>query len=177
MEQLVNLENILNKIPIWEGISVADFGSGSGIFTIELAKRLNNNGHILAIDILEKPLAFLMENAKRQNVAHLINTKTCDLENKNLGRDLQSGFDVVTAINMLFQVKDKEGVFKEAKRVLRDNGFLVIVDWEIYKIPMSENLYPVQKKELIKNVEKIGFELKEEIRISNTHFGLIFTKK
>lgn len=177
MEQLVNLENILNKIPVWEGISVADFGSGSGIFTIELAKKLNNNGHILAVDILEKPLAFLIENAKRQNVAHLINTKICDLENKTLGRDLQSGFDMVTAINMLFQVKDKENVVKEAKRVLKDNGFLVVVDWEIYKIPMTENLYPVNKKELVKNVEKIGFELKEEVRVSNTHFGLIFTKK
>ncbi len=177
MEQLVSLENILNKMPVWEGISIADFGSGSGIFTIELAKRLNNNGHILAIDILEKPLAFLIENAKRQNVAHLINTKICDLENKSLGRDLQSGFDVVTIVNMLFQVKDKENVLKEAKRVLKDSGFLVIVDWEIYKIPMSQNLYPVNKKELIKVVEKIGFGLKEEVRLSNTHFGLIFTKK
>jgi len=42
---------------------------------------------------------------------------------------------------------------------------------------MTENLYPVNKKELVKGVEKIGFELKEEVRVSNTHFGLIFTKK
>lgn len=173
----MNLEEILRRIPTWEGISIADFGSGSGIFTIELAKMLNQNGRILAIDILERPLTFLLENARRQNVAHLITTKMCDLENKTIGNGFQNSFDIVTIINVLFQIKNKENVLKEAKRILKQNGFLVIADWESYKMPLNDKLFPVKKDDLIKNISDMGFVLKENIKLSNTHFGLIFIKQ
>ena len=176
MNSLMNLGDIIQRMPIWEGVTIADFGSGSGIFTIEMAKQLNQSGSILAIDLLEQPLRFLMENAKRQNVAHLITTKVCDLENKTLGNSFQNYFDVVTIINVLFQVKNKEAMLKEAKRILKPNGFLIIVDWESYKIPLNEKLYPVEKNELISLVTNFDFKTKENIKLSNTHFGLIFIK-
>jgi len=89
---------------------------------------LNHSGSILAIDLLEQPLRFLMENAKRQSVSHLITTKVCDLESKTLGNSFQNYFDIVTIINVLFQVKNKEAMLKEARRILKPNGFLVLVD-------------------------------------------------
>lgn len=161
---------------MWEGVSIADFGSGSGIFTIELAKKLNHGGSILAIDLLEQPLRFLMENAKRQSVSHLITTKVCDLESKTLGNSFQNYFDIVTIINVLFQVKNKEAMLKEARRILKPNGFLVLVDWETYKIPLNEKLYPINKDDLVKMLTDSGFKMKEGIKLSNTHFGLIFVK-
>jgi len=89
---------------------------------------LKNNGRILAIDVQEKPLMFLMENAKRQNVANILSTKVCNLETKTLGSSFQNTIDVVVIINTLFQVKNKENVIKEAKKILKANGFLIIVD-------------------------------------------------
>jgi len=174
---MLSLRELINKIPIWEGVSIADFGSGSGLFTIELAKALNQNGNILAVDILEKPLMFLIENAKRQNVNNLITTKVCDLENKSLGNSFHNSFDIVTIVNVLFQIKNKENIIKEAKKILKENGFLIISDWEIYKIPLNEKLYPVKKDDLVKMISDIGFVLKEGMQLTNTHFGLIFTKK
>ena len=176
MENLVNFNELLNKMPWWDGMSIADFGSGSGIFTIEMAKRLNPGSHILAIDVLEKPLMFLFENAKRNNVAHIITTKVCDLENKTLGSSFQESFDIVTIINVLLQIKNKGGIIKEVRRVLKTNGFLVVVDWEIYKIPLNDKLYPVKQDDLIKIIESFGLTLKEKIKLSNTHFGMIFIK-
>ncbi len=177
MEILLSPNKVIEHIPLWDGIAIADFGSGSGIFTIELAKNLNNNGKILAVDVLERPLMFLMENAKRQNVAHLINTKVCNLETKNLGSGFQNSFDVVMIVNALFQIKNKENVIKEAKRILKPNGFLFIVDWDSYKIPLNDKLFPVKKDSLIEMVQKTGFNLKEGLKLSSTHFGLIFIKQ
>jgi 2-polyprenyl-3-methyl-5-hydroxy-6-metoxy-1,4-benzoquinol methylase len=82
----------------------------------------------LAVDILEKPLMFLIENAKRQNVNNLITTKVCDLENKSLGNSFHNSFDIVTIVNVLFQIKNKENIIKEAKKILKENGFLIISD-------------------------------------------------
>lgn len=177
MEILLSPNKVIEHIPLWDGIEIVDFGSGSGIFTIELAKSLKNNGRILAVDILERPLMFLMENAKRQNVAHLINTKVCNLETKGLGSGFQNSFDVVLIINALFQIQNKENVIKEAKKVLKPNGFLFIVDWDSYKIPVNDNLFPVKKDSLIEMVLKTGFTLKEGLKLSSTHFGLIFIKQ
>jgi len=82
----------------------------------------------LAIDIQEKPLMFLMENAKRQNVTNILNTKVCNLETRTLGSSFQNTIDVVVIVNALFQIKNKENVIKEAKRILKTNGFLIVVD-------------------------------------------------
>lgn len=177
MENLVNFNELFNKMPWWDGMNIADFGSGSGIFTIEMAKHLSPDSNILAIDILEKSLLFLVENAKRNNVANLISTKICDLENKTLGSGTQESFDVVTIVNMLFQIKNKNNIIKEARRILKPNGFLIIVDWESYKIPLNDKLYPVKQEDLIKTIEPFGLALKEKIKLSNTHFGMIFIKK
>ncbi len=177
MEILLSPNKVIEHIPLWDGIEIVDFGSGSGIFTIELAKSLKNNGRILAVDILERPLMFLMENAKRQNVAHLINTKVCNLETKGLGGGFQNSFDVVVIINALFQIQNKENIIKEAKKVLKPNGFLFIVDWDSYKLPVNDNLFPVKKDSLIEMVLKTGFTLKEGLKLSSTHFGLIFIKQ
>jgi ubiquinone/menaquinone biosynthesis C-methylase UbiE len=177
METLLNPNKVIEHIPIWDGIEIADFGSGSGIFTIELAKALKNNGRILAVDVLERPLMFLLENAKRQNVSHLINTKVCNLETKSLGGSFQGSFDVVMIVNALFQIQNKENVIKEAKRILKSNGFLFIVDWDSYKIPMNEKLFPVKKDPLVEMIQKNGFVLKEGLNLSSTHFGLIFIKQ
>jgi hypothetical protein len=50
------------------------------------------------------------------------------------------------------------------------------VDWEIYKIPLNDKLYPVKQDDLIKIIESFGLTLKEKIKLSNTHFGMIFIK-
>ena len=163
MENLINLNKLFDKMPWWDGMSIADFGAGSGIFTIEMAKRLNPGSNILAIDMIEKSLIFLIENAKRNGVANLIATKVCDLENKTLGASFQESIDVVTIINVLFQVKNKENLIKEAKRILKPNGFLVIVEWESYKIPLNDKIYPIKQDDLIKTVESLGFTLKEKL--------------
>jgi hypothetical protein len=42
---------------------------------------------------------------------------------------------------------------------------------------LNEKLYPVKKDDLVKMISDIGFVLKEGMQLTNTHFGLIFTKK
>jgi hypothetical protein len=44
-------------------------------------------------------------------------------------------------------------------------------------MPLNDKLFPVKKDDLIKNISDMGFVLKENIKLSNTHFGLIFIKQ
>lgn len=177
MYGLINPREVIEKLPMWEGMTIADFGSGSGWFTIELAKALKNTGQILAIDIQPKALKYLEDNFKKQNLLHLLKTKICDLETKALESNLSNSFDEVTVINTLFQIKNKEKVIKEAKKILKPNGFLVIVDWEKDKLILTKNLFPTNKEEIIKSVVDSGFLFKDSINLTPTHYCLIFIKK
>jgi len=95
---------------------------------VELAKALNNSGRILAIDVQPKAIQFLESLARKQNVGHLISTKVLNLETKSLESGLSNSFDMVTIVNTLFQIENKLKVIKEAKKILKPNGFLILVD-------------------------------------------------
>ncbi len=176
MGSILHPTELVKKLPIWEGMTIADLGCGSGIFTIELAKALNGSGKIVAFDIQEKSLSFLNERANYNNVGHLIETKLSDLDSKNFASGLTNTFDMVTVINLLFQIENKQKIIADSKKILKPGGFLVIVDWEVFKIPNNENLYPVKQPDLLNMIQSDGFSIKETFRPSNTHFGLILIK-
>ena len=68
MSGLLNPSEIIKKLPITPGMTIADFGAGSGFFSLALAKELKNNGRVIALDILEKALEALRTRARIERV-------------------------------------------------------------------------------------------------------------
>jgi ubiquinone/menaquinone biosynthesis C-methylase UbiE len=61
MEEFLNPEKILEKLNLNKKIVAADFGCGSGGWTIPLAKKVK---WVFAIDIQEEPLSALRSRMK-----------------------------------------------------------------------------------------------------------------
>jgi len=148
----------------------ADFGCGSGSWTIPLAK-LVPKGKVFAIDLLPEPISVLRSKMKDEKIEN-IEPKIADVEENTF---LPSEYlDFVLMTNLLFQVEDKRGVLLEAKRVLRKNGQVLIVDWK-KECPFG----PVEKvsKEKIKEIAlDLGFKIKKEFDVGSYHFGMILVK-
>lgn len=176
MTGILNPQAVVQSLPIIEGMSIADFGAGSGFFSLALAHSLNNNGRVIALDASEKALDALNARAKLEKVSTIIETITANLE-KPRGSKLNNGsVDMVLASNILFETKNKEAILKEAKRILKDTGYLVIIDWKPDKLPQSDLLYPLSSEEAKDLAKSLGFTFKEEIFVSDTHYCLVFTK-
>jgi len=161
---------VLDKLKLKEDMIAAEFGCGSGGFTIPLAKRLNK-GRVYGLDVQKEPLSALEGRASLEGLNN-IETKRCDLEQEK-GSNLPPKFlDLVLIPNVLFQVEDERPLIKEAKRILKDNGQLLIIDWleDVEVGPKGDRESAATIKSL---AEEEGFKLKQQFKPGNYHWGLI----
>lgn len=173
MEGFLNPEEVLNNLDLKESMIACEFGCGSGGFTIPLAKRLKE-GKIYGLDIQEEKLSALKNKATLQNLSN-IETILCDLE-KTRGSTFQNDFlDVVLIPNVLFQAEDKSAMIREAKRVLKPGGQLLIVDWK-KDVSFGPKEGRISAEEVKKIAEELGLKFKKEFSAGTYHYGLLFTK-
>jgi len=174
MPSFLNPQTIVNLLPLSENMVVADFGCGNGYFSIELAKRVKPNGRVIALDIWKPSLESLSFKAKVEGLNNIIQPKWANLElDKGSGLD-NASCDLVFMANILFEVKDKKQLIKEAQRILKPEGFLVIIEWEPDKLPNKQFLFPISKQEVIELAESFNFHLERELVVAVTHYGLLF---
>ncbi len=160
----LNPEKVLGEISLEGKSKIADFGCGSGGWSIPLAKAIKE-GQIYAIDILEEPLSALKSKAETER-AYNIRCIRADLEKDSTLRD--NSIDLVLLSNILFQAEDRKKMLKEASRVLRENGELLVVDWL-----EGTNVNP---QEVENETEEAGFTKVKKIDAGVRHFAYLYKK-
>ena len=173
MEEVLNPSEILKKLELWEDMTIADFGSGSGGWVLPLAKKIEE-GKIYAIDILEEPLSALKAKAKLAKIFNIETVKS-DVEGINGSRLAQSSCDLVLMTNLLFQCENKKQVLEEGIRVLKPGSRVLVVDWKKdARLGPEKGRVPVG--EVRKIAREVGLTLEKEFSASPYHYGLIFAK-
>jgi ubiquinone/menaquinone biosynthesis C-methylase UbiE len=172
MKSFLNPESVLKKLNLRSDIRAADFGSGSGGWVIPLAKKLEN-GKVFAIDILEEPLSALKSKLKSANIDN-VETIQSNVEKLDGSNMFPESCDLVLITNLLFQVKDKEIVLKEAKRVLNNKGRILIVDWKENAALGPKETISIE--ETIKIAKKLSLKVEKEFEAGPCHWGLILIK-
>jgi ubiquinone/menaquinone biosynthesis C-methylase UbiE len=166
----LNPTEILKELKIKKDFIAADFGCGSGGWILPLAEILED-GKVYAIDLLEEPLSALRSKMKTFNV---LNIEPIQADVEKNSKLFDSSCDLLLMTNLLFQVDDINKVLEEAKRVLKDRGQLLIVDWEHDSALGPENKISISKVKEI--AEKIGFNLEKEFKAGIYHWALILVK-
>lgn len=158
------------------GMRVADFGSGSGAYVLAIAKELNNSGHVYAIDIQKDLLRRTKNEADKLGYKN-VEVLWGDLEAGNGSKIAHNTVELVLISNLLFQVEDKLQVMAEAKRIVRPNGRVAIIDWsDSYGGlgPMKEDVVP--KSDVLTLARSVELTFVEEFDAGAHHFGLVFRK-
>jgi len=172
MPNFLNPKQIIDSLSFLETNMIAlDIGSGSGGWTIPLAKKLEN-GKVYALDIKEEALSALRSKLDSERIYN-VELLLADIEKGVKMAD--NKIDFVILSNTLFSLNEKNKVFEEIKRVLREEGYLLIVDWK-----KVNNIGPQIKAVSVEEIKQIaeGFNLKleQELDLGNYHFALIFKK-
>lgn len=168
----LNPKQIIDQLSFLEKHMIAlDIGSGSGGWTVPLAKKLEY-GKVYALEIKEEALSALrskLDSEKIYNVEFLL----ADIEKGVKIGD--SRIDFIILSNILFEIKEKDFVFTEIKRVLREGGYLLVVDWK--KVDsVGPKVKAISKEEVKLLAEKNSLKLENELDLGNYHFALIFKK-
>ncbi|MEN9613747.1 MAG: hypothetical protein RLZZ347_54 [Candidatus Parcubacteria bacterium] len=168
---------IIDQLELAPESIVADFGSGSGFYSLAAGRVLSaGGGKVYAIDVQKELLERLKGLASNQGI-HNIEVIWGDIEAQK-GSKLKDGLvDWVIIANLLFQVPEKLAVLNEAKRVLKPRGRVLVVDW-------SESFGgtgPAQADVVTESAVKTlgvtaGLTFEKKISAGEHHFGVIFRK-
>ena len=143
-------EIILSEVGIKEGQTVLDFGCGSGVYTIPVAKIVGETGRVYGLDKNEGALAELVQKAGMVGFKNIEKIKTSgELEIPLQGESV----DVVLLYDVLhshhFSQSEREKLLAEVYQVLKPSGLV-----SVYPTHMNP-------KEIEKEVEGAGFLLEE----------------
>ncbi len=173
MEGFASPEDMLSSVGlIAPEMQVAEFGCGAGFFAVVLARLVGEKGKVFAIDILESALEATKSKAMRAGLNNLEYIRA-NLEELDGSRIPSGSLDVTLLANILFQSDKKEAILNEAKRVLRPNGFLVVIEWKD-NAKLGPITYKISESSLKELIQSIGFFLIKEFFVDNYHYGLVF---
>ncbi len=172
----MNPDKIVAGFGIKEGMMVADFGSGAGYFTILLGQRVGKDGKVFALDIQESALDNVRVKAKSSGLEN-VETIRANLEILGSSSLIDNSQDIVLLANILFQSEQKPEIIKEAIRVLKNGGFLVVIDWKRaaggFGPPDNLRTDEITMRSLVTG-EGLVFE--SDIDAGQFHYGMKFKK-
>lgn len=174
--EFLNVEKVADQLDIKLNDIIADFGAGHGFFTIAFAKRVGPSGQIFAIDILPTALESIRSQAKIDGLFNIkiIQGNLEKIDGSNLSA---KSCDMVMIANILFQVPDKSSLIDEAKRILRSDGNLAVIEWKPYITVGPQKESRMSETELKQLILSKGFSELRSIDAGTHHYGLIFQKK
>jgi len=136
------------------GDRVLDFGCGPGFFTREFAKRVGDNGLVIAADLQEEMLIILRGKLGAEGLLPRVRTHRCKPDSLDLVPEKDGQVNVAFAIFVVHEVPDRENLFREIAAMLVPGGLFFY----------SEPPFLVPKKEFRENLvllEKDGLRVVE----------------
>jgi len=156
--------------------TVADFGAGSG-FVAQAAAKLVPQGQVFAIEINHDVVTRLTRDASEKHIANL-HALWGDIEAKEGSKLANESVDVVVCFNFLFLLDDKAAALKEAYRVLKPGGKIVIADWTESFGGLGPQPYHVFNKTMAESaLTGVGFKkLSDMLPAGAHHYAVLFSK-
>lgn len=173
LPNFTNPETNIATLGVHEGMVVADLGAGTGTYTILLAEKVGESGRVYAVEVQKEFLTNIKSAALARGFKN-VEVIWGDIENAG-GTKIKDGeVDAAVLSNVLFQAEDKSGLLREAKRILKIGGKLLIVDWK----DSFGGLGPEKDAVIPANIaqglcEREGFVLKQAFDAGEHHYGMV----
>ena len=143
----LNPKNLLIKAGFQENMILCDIGAGTGVFTFPATEISNND--IYALEISDNMIELLTKRMIERNIKNL---KIKKVDSSILPLDNFS-CDIAIMVTVMHELDNKELMIDEIKRILKQKGKLIIVEFHKRKTPMGP---PVDHRISEEYVEEIG---------------------
>ena len=155
---------LLKEAGLKKGMVFADIGCGPGFFSMAASRVVGKKGIVYAVDTQEEMIAELKKRIAEKNILPLKS------EENSVPVD-GAAVDFALLAYVLHETEVKGVFLKEAKRILKDGGTLLVIDWE--KIveehgpPFEERIFREDAAALLREA---GFTVKTVSSLNPSHY-------
>ena len=167
---------ILREVGLKPGMTVADIGAGSGLFTQLFAYEVGPRGRVHALEINPVMVNNIVRRAREvglNNVeGRLGNAKSIPLPAGSL--------DVAFTSDVYHHFEFPQVILQAIRAALKPGGIFIVVDFERIPGVSSERILShvrAGKETVIKEVEAEGFRMVEEKKIMQSNYFVRFQKQ
>lgn len=174
-KSFVDPKEVIAVAGIKIGDKVADFGCGPGYFSLPASASVGESGVVYAFDVLPAAIEALESHVRIKNIDNII-TKRVNLEKERATGLADESVDWVIIKDVLFQNKDKNVILSEAKRILKNGGRVLIMEWNenIFIGPDKDSR--IAQSKLAEIIYNEGFIFKKQINAGDYHYVMIVSK-
>jgi len=117
------------------GDTVLDIGCGTGLFTLPIARRVGENGQVIAVDVQEGMLEILKEKATPEGL--LARIRLHKAEPQSLVLEYPGHIDVALGVYVVHEVPDAARLMQEVFSLLVPGGTFLIAEPK-HEVPADE---------------------------------------
>ena len=175
--ELLRPQQLFSELGLRENMKVADLGCGAiGLFVFAAARMIGDKGMVYAVDILPSVVERIRGAASSEGL-HTIVAVWSNIEIYGATKIPAGSLDAAFLINTLFQSKKHEEMLREACRLIKPGGRLLVVDWKKTFAPLGPPVaMRVEAEVIVALAQKAGLGLDHAFDPGKYHFGLIFSK-
>lgn len=160
---------------VMQGETVADLGCGNGFYVLPAAQLVGNTGTVMAVDVVESKLAATV------SIANQFGYKNVRIVQADLAKPLleipEHACDVVIIGNILHEIPNKEQLLKNAYRILKSPGKLLVVEWKKTATPFGPSLERrIDQQKLEVMLMQFGLRKLKELETDGYHYAVLFEK-
>lgn len=174
---LLDPEPLLRRAGLSLDMHYADFGSGMlGHFVIPATAIVGPAGRVYAVDVLKSVLQSIESRAQLEVLSNL-KTVWGDFERSGGVKIKEQSLDLVSLVNLGHLVIKTAITLQEARRLLRADGKLLVIDWKpTSRIHLWSDEKRLSSEEVEPPVVAAGFVLRSRFDAGPEHWGLLFQK-
>lgn len=170
----IHPEQFWRQLGLRAGQRVAHLGCGAGFYLLPAARLVGKEGQVVGVDIRSDMLAEAEARLRRAGLGEIIRTVRSNLENPGGSTLADNSVDWALVANVLHQA-DPAKLVPEAARIVKRNGTVVVLEWNVTATPLGPPVARRVTKEAVRAIaQRSGLKLDQEITPSPYHYGLLF---
>ena len=147
-------EEVIHSLGNLSGLKVMDLGAGTGYFSFRLAEA---GARVIAADVDDRFLDYIKKKKKSLNLSDsIVELRKVPYNSPEL---VEYEVDVVLIVNTYHHIENRSEYFKKVKTGLKDDGRLVVIDFQKIELPVGPPLeMKLSPSEVESELDLAGFK-------------------
>ena len=157
------------------GMTVADIGAGTGLFTMLFADAVKPGGHVYAVDISPAFVEYIRQTAEARRVRNV----TAIVNDGTEAQLPDASVDLVYLSDVYHHFEHPAQMLASIRKALKPGGRMVVVDYErIPGVTPPARIAHVRldKQTAIREIEAAGFSLLEQKKMMRDNYFVVFSR-